>query len=79
MGWYKLTKTLWSQTINQSVHPVANHIAGFIHRLVTEYSAKLDHIHLIGYGLGAQIAGISASYLPFGKVQQITGKCIHVI
>lgn len=70
---------MWSQTINQSVHPVANHIAGFIHRLVSEYSGKLENIHMIGYGLGAQIAGITASYVPFGKVAQITGRWLSVI
>lgn len=74
MDWHNLTKPLYSQTVNQSVHPVAKHVAGLIERLVTEYSAKLDNIHMIGFGLGAQIVGVSANYLTLGKVQQIVGK-----
>lgn len=74
VDWHNLTKPLYSQTVNQSVHPVAKHVAGFIERLVTEYSVKLKDIHMIGFGLGAQAVGISASYLTLGKVQQIVGK-----
>lgn len=53
--------------------PVAQHVARLINRLITTYVAFPEHFHLIGFGLGAHIAGISTNYVD-RQIQRITGE-----
>ena len=54
-----------AKCIAQFVQYLANHPRG----------VPPDVLHLIGYSVGAHIAGLVANYLNQGKLGRITGKC----
>lgn len=51
---------------------VAKCLAQFINNLIANDIYDMEDIHLIGFSLGAQIAGLSANYLQ-KKLRRITG------
>lgn len=57
-----------AQCIAQLVEYLAGHPRG----------VQPHQLHLIGYSVGAHIAGLTANYLNFGKLGRITGKLVHL-
>lgn len=37
-----------------------------------------ENIHVLGYSVGAHIAGLIANYLPYDKLGRITGKFYNI-
>lgn len=37
-----------------------------------------DKLHLLGYSIGAHIAGLVSNYVNVGKLGRITGKLYHI-
>lgn len=52
---------------------VANCTAQFLDTLMKRKKFKIDDVHIIGFSLGAQIAGMISNYLESGKLPRITG------
>ncbi|CAH2076443.1 unnamed protein product, partial [Iphiclides podalirius] len=47
--------------------------AQLIDNMVSNHSIELSRIHVIGFSLGAHVAGFIANYLKSGKLERITG------
>lgn len=52
---------------------VGEHTAAFVDFLVQHVGAGLSSIHLIGYSLGAHVAGTAGEHLASGRLSRITG------
>lgn len=57
----------------QNLPVVANCTAQLLDVLVSINAFKLDDIHIIGFSLGAQTAGMVANFIKSGKLKRITG------
>lgn len=57
----------------RNLRTVGNCTAQLIDYLVTNSIFSFDSIHVIGFSLGGQTAGIIATYLKSGKLKEITG------
>lgn len=57
----------------RNLRVVGNCTAQLIDFLVTENYFSMDAIHVVGFSLGGQTAGIIATYLKSGKLKRITG------
>lgn len=60
----------------QAVHNlpvVAKCTAQLLDHLIESQIIPLDDIHVIGFSLGAQTAGMIANYIKAGKLRRITG------
>lgn len=58
VNWEKSSQTLNYTAARSHVEPIAVYLATFINVLVENDLVSLDAIHLIGFSLGAHIAGI---------------------
>lgn len=56
-----------------AVSSVGAKIAKLIDFLVKEYGMSLDTLEIVGFSLGAQVAGYSAKQVTTGKVQKVVG------
>lgn len=73
----------WSLLADQSYHTAKDNIAHaalyigrFLKYLVDLHGMNLDKIHIVGFGLGAHLAGLSSKTLTPNKVYAITGKIL---
>lgn len=70
--------------LSQSLYPVAytavpyigNRTAAFVDFLVQDVGVELSSIHLIGFSLGAHVAGTAGEGVVSGKLSRITGNCM---
>lgn len=62
----------------QNAVVVANCTAQLIDVLVANLSINMDQIHIIGFSLGAHVAGMTAMFLKSGKIARITG-CVFLL
>lgn len=53
---------------------IGHYIAEFILYLHEDHRVRLDHVHLIGFDLGAHIAGFVSDKIATPPVNRITGK-----
>ncbi|XP_070509152.1 inactive pancreatic lipase-related protein 1-like [Chironomus tepperi] len=61
-------------TAVRNLQTVANCTAQLLNFFIDENIFSLDYIHVIGFSLGAQVAGMIANYMPKGrKLRRITG------
>lgn len=56
-----------------AVSSVGAKIAKLIDFLVKEYGMSLETLEIVGFSLGAQVAGYSAKQVTTGKVQKVVG------
>lgn len=61
----------------QNLPTVAKCTAQLLDLLVSMNIFKLDAIHVIGFSLGAQTAGMVANFIKSGKLKRITGNNIQ--
>jgi len=52
---------------------VGRHLAVLLDHLVHTAGARLDDVHLVGFSLGAHVAGAAGSRLRTGRLARITG------
>lgn len=55
---------------------VANCTAQLVDAMVKNYGFDLKKFHVIGFSLGAQIAGLMANFLKSGKFERTTGMSV---
>jgi pancreatic triacylglycerol lipase len=60
-------------TATQNLQVVANCTAQILDFMVAKGLFKLENIHIIGFSLGAQAAGMVANYFKSGQLDHITG------
>lgn len=58
---------------------IANCTAQLIDFLVNELNVPLQDIHVIGFSLGAHVAGQTADFITVGKLKRITGEINSVV
>lgn len=57
----------------QNLPVVAKCTAQLLDHMIATEKISLDDIHVIGFSLGAQTAGMMANYIKSGKLKRITG------
>jgi pimeloyl-ACP methyl ester carboxylesterase len=60
-------------TATQNLQVVANCTAQILDFMVEKGLFTMENIHIIGFSLGAQAAGMIANYIKSGKLEHITG------
>lgn len=63
----------WYMTAAQNTKKVAKHVAAFIDYMVNTFGALLSDFHVIGFSLGAHVAGMTGQYVKSGALSKITG------
>lgn len=72
VDWSVLSAFPWYTNAATNTHIVGHFIAAFIRFLVTK-GYPLHRMHVIGFSLGAEIAGFTGKALGVGKLPRITG------
>ncbi|XP_067002045.2 inactive pancreatic lipase-related protein 1 isoform X2 [Anabrus simplex] len=70
--WEDLAKGPDYQMAANNTIIAAQHLARTIERLVREEGVPLSSLHVIGFSLGAHVAGIAGSLLTIGKLPRLT-------
>lgn len=74
LDWKDLAKGPWYGSAADEAYPAAKQLADWMNKVVTSNLTTWEKIHLVGFSLGAQVAGLTSNYLPTGKrVGRITG------
>ncbi|KAG7331921.1 hypothetical protein KOW79_003755 [Hemibagrus wyckioides] len=71
VDWLGLAHQLYPDAVNHTLH-VGRSIAALLDWLQEEQQLPLENVHLIGYSLGAHVAGYAGTFV-HGKVGRITG------
>lgn len=71
VDWIAMAQQLYPDAVNHT-HDVGLDIAGMLNWLQDEQQLPLDHVHLIGYSLGAHVAGYAGTFVR-GSIGRITG------
>uniref|UniRef100_A0A8D8TKH1 Pancreatic lipase-related protein 2 n=1 Tax=Cacopsylla melanoneura TaxID=428564 RepID=A0A8D8TKH1_9HEMI len=72
VDWSSLSAFPWYTNAASNTKVVGHFIASFIRFLVSK-GYPLDRMHVIGFSLGAEIAGFTGKALDIGKLPRITG------
>ncbi|XP_039284418.1 lipase member H [Nilaparvata lugens] len=73
VDWQQLAQGPWYSRAAEGAEEVANRLAHWLTSAVEANRTSWDHIHLVGFSLGAQVAGLTAKYLNDTRVGRITG------
>uniref|UniRef100_A0A8C7WXL9 triacylglycerol lipase n=1 Tax=Oryzias sinensis TaxID=183150 RepID=A0A8C7WXL9_9TELE len=71
VDWLPLAQQLYPDAVNHT-HAVGSDIAAMLNWLQDERAIPLENVHLIGYSLGAHVAGYAGTYVK-GSIGRITG------
>ncbi|XP_040052211.2 endothelial lipase [Gasterosteus aculeatus] len=71
VDWIAMAQQLYPDAVNHT-HNVGLDIAGMLNWLQDEQQLPLDNVHLIGYSLGAHVAGYAGTFVR-GSIGRITG------
>lgn len=74
VDWSQLAAKPWYGTAVENTHPVARHVAAFIDHMSSSTETKTKNVHLVGFSLGAHVAGLTANNVRSGRIRHITGK-----
>lgn len=74
VDWSPMCAFPWYSHAVLNTRVAARYLAKFIEYLVSR-GFRLSKIHLIGFSLGAEIAGFTGKNLKIGKLPRITGRC----
>ncbi|KAL1464551.1 hypothetical protein WDU94_004184, partial [Cyamophila willieti] len=79
VDWSSLSAFPWYTNAASNTKIVGHFIANFIRFLVSK-GYPLERMHVIGFSLGAEIAGFAGKALDIGKLPRITGRfsCLSV-
>lgn len=73
VDWSKLAAKPWYVSAKRNTHPVAHHVAKFIDHMSITSGMKSRNVHIVGFSLGAHVAGLAADNVKCGRVKQVTG------
>ncbi|KAM9360446.1 endothelial lipase [Symphorus nematophorus] len=71
VDWILMAQQLYPDAVNHT-HTVGQDIAAMLNWLQDEQQLPLENVHLIGYSLGAHVAGYAGTYVR-GTIGRITG------
>ena len=74
VDWSNLAAKPWYNKAVENTHPVAKHVAAFIDHMHTSTDTKAKNVQLVGFSLGAHVAGLTAKNVKNGRIRHITGK-----
>jgi hypothetical protein len=76
VNWWSLARGPHYGVAAKNTKEVGRSLANFIDNLIqeTQGAARRD-LHVLGFSLGAQVAGIAAGQLKTGTLPRITGTC----
>uniref|UniRef100_A0A8C4QXE4 Lipase domain-containing protein n=1 Tax=Eptatretus burgeri TaxID=7764 RepID=A0A8C4QXE4_EPTBU len=72
LNWLDLAQVRYARAVRRG-HQVARHIAAFIDWLNEQWGYLPKRIHLVGFSLGAHVAGFVGSAVSRGQIGRITG------
>lgn len=72
VDWSKMAAAPWYNAAARNTKTVAGHTAQFIDYLILQLNAFQD-FHLVGFSLGAHVAGMTGQFVTSGKLRRITG------
>jgi predicted alpha/beta-fold hydrolase len=76
LNWWSLARGPNYAVAARNTMEVGRSLANFLDSLIREtQGAALRDLHIVGFSLGAQVAGIAAGQLETGKLLRITGTC----
>lgn len=76
VDWENASKGLYF-VVRYRIKKVSEAIVNLINLLIDQnYSA--NNIHMLGFSLGAHIAGLSGKNIKEGKIASIIGNCLHL-
>lgn len=73
VNWERSSHTLNYIAARNRVEPIGTHVASFIDFMVNNKVALLSDINVIGFSLGAHVAGIAGKQVTSGKLPKIVG------
>ncbi|KAG8226439.1 hypothetical protein J437_LFUL015107 [Ladona fulva] len=81
LDWHKLSAGPWYPWAVENVQAVGRHLAKFLDSLANafEKSSKrhgasfFKNLHVVGYSLGAHVAGVAGSHVTKGRIGRLTG------
>ncbi|RZF39620.1 hypothetical protein LSTR_LSTR001141 [Laodelphax striatellus] len=73
VDWQQLAQGPWYSHAAQGAEEVANKLAHWLASAVEANRTSWHNVHLVGFSLGAQVAGLTAKYLNDTRVGRITG------
>jgi hypothetical protein len=76
LNWWVLARGPHYETAAKNTKEAGRSLADFLDNLIqeTQGEARRD-LHVVGFSLGAQVAGIAAGQLKTGRLPRITGPC----
>lgn len=78
VDWSPMCAFPWYRHAVLNTRVAARYLAAFIEYLVSR-GFRLSKIHLIGFSLGAEIAGFTGKNLKIGRLPRITGNVSRII
>jgi hypothetical protein len=86
LNWWSLARGPNYEVAARNTKEVGSSLANFLDNLIRETQGAVRRgLHIVGFSLGAQVAGIAAGQLKTGKLPRITGTCnptsphVHVV
>lgn len=73
VDWSTLAESPCYRTAAKHTHGVARILSKFLDQLA-EGGIEMDRIHIIGFSLGAQVAGFAGDSINYGSIFRITGE-----
>lgn len=74
VNWKDLAKGPWYGGAAERSYDAARQLADWITELVTANVTSWEKIHIVGFSLGAQVAGITSKFIPYGaRIGRLTG------
>lgn len=71
VNWSKLSALPWYITAVRNSRQVGAHVAGMVRWLETQNAVPMSQLHVIGFSLGAEVAGFMGKNLAPRKVCQL--------
>lgn len=76
VDWKKLAATPWYNYASANTVRVGRHSAALLDHLSQSTGMDMSSVHLIGFSLGAHVAGLIGQYVTKGRIKRITGSSV---
>ncbi|KAE8741593.1 hypothetical protein FOCC_FOCC012886 [Frankliniella occidentalis] len=77
VDWGRHAATPWYQTAAQATEAVGVHVAGLLDHMAERQGLSAARTHIVGFSLGAHVAGHTGKNVRSGRLHRITAVCSH--